>query len=177
MSSDPHWLIIAVVGAGIGFLLRYIVYVPRFIWQYRHREPLEGKWLEYHTTFVGGKQIITEGVWTVRKGFLHKLTVRFQHKTGGTLKYKGFIYEERGHAIAVLKSTSHRKETVYYRFVNPIGSEHSIPGLWLSIDRGGMICSGSAILSREPIMEEEVIQEFKRLIDRSAKIPGLRVKQ
>ncbi len=175
MQNEPHWLIVALIGAMLGLLLPYLARVPRFVWRLRTTEPLEGEWFEYHTTFVGQKQRTSSGVWTVRKGFFNRLVVEFQHETGGTLAYKGYLFEERGHVVVVLKSASHATETVYYRFIDPIASERPIPGLWLSFDREGSICSGAAILSHKSMEESEVTSMFGNFFQRTAKIPALRV--
>jgi hypothetical protein len=177
MFDEPNWLITTFIGAVIGLLLPYLVDVTKYLWRYWKSEPLVGQWFEYHANFVGGENHISSGVWKINKGFSHEFTVNFTHNTGGKLEYRGALFEERGHIVAELKSYSHRNESLYYRFMNPIASERVIPGIWLSFERDGRICSGAAILSKEELPMSEVLGTLKTLIESSSKFPALVVKQ
>jgi|SRR5882724_1651074 len=175
--NEPHWLVVAVIGAILGLLLPYMMYLLRFLWRYRKSDRLEKSWFEYHATFTEGRAIIVGGTWHIKKGFRHRLVVTFQHEKDDGLKYKGVLHKERGHILAVLASISDDEETLYYRFVTPVGSQSTVPGLWLSYDRDGRVCAGSAILSQEPLEETAVGPILSNMVEQSGAIPALRVKK
>jgi hypothetical protein len=171
--NEPNWILANILSVVLGLALPELIRLIRFLWRRRKSDRLERDWFEYHVTFVGGQAFIVGGTWSVRRG-LKGLRVDYKHRDDATLSYKGLIARERGHLLATLHASSDA-ETLYYRFIDPVGSRTVVPGLWLSYDREGRICSGSALLSLEAIDDTVVGRMLSAAVDLDASLPALRI--
>lgn len=172
--NEPNWIVEIIIGTVLGLALPGLIRVIRFVWRRRKPDRLEGVWYEYHVTFENGQAEIVGGTWRVRRG-LRGLRVAYEHKDDEKLRYGGLVARERGHLLAVLHASGDA-ETLYYRFVDPVGNRSVVPGLWLSYDRDGYICSGSAFLS---LKEQDDKAEIRRLLSGAVELetssPALRI--
>lgn len=164
MSTEPHWLIVSIIGAMIGFILPYakkaIVVLLRYFTDYH----IEGAWYEYHWSLIDNNPELKREHWKVKKGIFERLKVVAKSIPSEKLVYKGKIYQERNHLIAIFKATTHTEE-VFCRLSNPVPTnDNIITGLWLALDYNRKIISGSLVLSRDELTEEEVQKHLDKNI-------------
>ena len=172
MDKEPHWLIVAAIGAIIGYLLPYAV--QALIWLSRKftKHYLEGEWFEYHMTFAGHQASMRSERWHIHRGFASDLSVIATSFPTPDIRYKGTVSEERSSIIVKLKASSHT-EHVTCRLQSPIplNADRAL-GFWLALDFDGRIAVGAEVISRLPLDEAEVRRLFSNSIE-SAPTAGL----
>ncbi|MFJ8015372.1 hypothetical protein [Streptomyces sp. NPDC096339] len=165
-SEEPNWLVSALVGAVIGVMLAPAGKAALYPVRRMKRHPMAGKWYSYHFSFMAGQPILRYGTITVRTGVRTRYAIQRTtsaapfgadgRPTPPVLKYSGgSLTEEADHIIMVFTGISHR-ETLTYRFLSRIPSNSSvIPGVWAAYDHDLNPAAGTAIVSRDPLTDEE----------------------
>lgn len=176
MNDRPHWLAVIFIGTVIGYLLPHLLRSVAYIFLYFKGHPLVGTWHEYHWSFVNDVQKLVTGKWVIKRGYFHKLVVKFTTDVGRPLRYKGHIILEKGHMVAILKGVSH-DEHLFCRFIEPVPSNATrVGGLWMSYDHNRNICCSPSLLSSEELNEEAARSDIATLTDSVASVPIMRIK-
>lgn len=65
--DQPHWFIVAIIGAFIGFAFNYVPNLFFYIVKFSRRDNMEGIWHEYHWSYVNGDPKIKKEKWIIKK--------------------------------------------------------------------------------------------------------------
>jgi len=175
MSNSPHWLIVALVSATIGFCIPYVLKIIYYLFLHLKKNYLEGIWYCYHWTYLNNQPILIKSDWTIKKGVLHRFIVEMKQRDTG-LVYTGKIIIEGDHLLIMLDSEQYIEHPVF-RFPYPIPSNCKLLyGLWLSFDHDKKIASGGATLSRDELANDQVETVMKSGLKTEKNIILVRVK-
>lgn len=177
-NEQPHWMLLTVLGAVLGYLLPLTVAVLAFTYRKLfHRAEIEGTWHEVHFTYEDGVELLSREAWHISKGLRHKLTLRMHPKGKPERLYVGRINLERDHLLAHYSAKLHH-ETVVARFHFPATPRGQILcGIWMSFDHDGKITAGVSVLSETELGDDEAREAIKvastnRLHQRVLQITG-----
>ena len=174
LTSQPDWLVSAVLGAILGALVAPASMLAMFPIRRLKPHIFHGKWYSYHFSFLGERLVLRYGIFNVRTGIRHRYSVT-RLSSGGRpsepyklpkpiLKYRGRVYNERDHVVMSIAATTH-VETAMYRFLGRIPSNTTvIPGLWMSYDHDTNPTAGVAIISREQLSDDEAKEWLRSLM-------------
>jgi hypothetical protein len=161
--TEPHWLVVALVGAILGFLIPHIwLYLTLFI-QSRKKHPLEGTWYGYYFIFQNKQVVLRSERLEIKKGIQVskvKLVLTGQSYETQTQSYTGEVWEEAGWLLIHMRPQTHQ-ESILMRFKNPIlGGDPIKYGLWSAIDFDTRPAVGPMILSRIQFSKEDAKKEL-----------------
>src|SRR5262245_21951423 len=80
--------------------------------------PIEGDWYQCNYTFSDGSLALCREQWRIRRGLRRPLALRVQATPDTGRRYRGYVFYERNHMVAVYEGIGHQ-ETVYARFLFP----------------------------------------------------------
>ncbi len=93
--NEVNWLVSALVGAFIGFLLPYIFRIPRFLYRFFKPHMLERTWYHYYFQYQNDSIRFKEEVWKIKRGFVVPLKVVSTPKQLEDPSYKGSLHLKR----------------------------------------------------------------------------------
>jgi hypothetical protein len=173
MFDEPHWLIVSIIGAMLGFLMPYIWKILVFGIRRLSRHHLEGLWYGYYFIIENEAPKLGSETLKIQKGIFHSFVVEGESLNGAISiqqKYKGIVDEERNFLIIQMKPTKH-DEHIFIRLKLPIpGNDKFMYGLWSAIDFDGNAAVGPMIMSRKELSKAELEQ----IRDRIHLIPEMR---
>jgi hypothetical protein len=172
--KDPNWIDI-LLGALAGWALPYIARAIYCFFRRFQKDYLEGDWYGYHWTYKAGQSVLNKSRWRIRKGILHRFSVKYAHQDGMT--YNGYAEVERSQLVVKIHS-GRNHETARFRFTWPIPSNANLlRGFWLSFDHDTRIASAAQIISREKLSDGDAIGKIKEGIRWEKDHPSMRVKE
>lgn len=173
-SSEPHWLVSALVGAALGGLFPYLFRVISVLLKRLRKLHIEGEWHEYHTTYLNTHPIVYETKWIIKKGWLKQFEVYvIQPET--KMSYMGEVKTERGQLLVNMACPDFGV-SVQLRYNNPLASKDQLLGLWLSFDHDIRISSGATILTRNKLSANEALRIMREKFENEPKMPLMKLK-
>jgi hypothetical protein len=167
--AEPNWEVTLILGAVVGVLVipiwQLIVYPARRL----RPHSLNGRWYEYHLTFVSGRVALRFGIVCIKPGIRSRYIVTAEYSDGPPqgdgqlptpkLWYRGRVLpSEADQVVILLKGLSH-PETAVFRLLDRIPSnDNVVPGIWMAYDHDLAPAAGVAILSRSSLPPEQAMR-------------------
>lgn len=171
--KEPSWIIVAIVGAILGWAIPLIGKFLRHLLPNSEDDYLLGDWYGYHWTYKNGQPILNTSQWKITKGRLHRLCVQYAHQDG--MAYRGYIEKERSQLVVRIHSGKNH-ETARFRFTWPIPSKAKLlSGIWLSFDHDTKIASGAHILSKKKLSKSDATVAIENSMSWEKDLPVMKV--
>ena len=159
--NNPHWLVVAFIGALIGCFLPIVLNLFRSIPRFFRRDAIVGDWYEYHYNFLNGTEKLYTGVINIRRGILKPFKAKYDAQDAG-FKYKGYGWREGDHLIFQFRCKNHSESPVFRLPSTVLSNNTHIPGIWLAFDQNKRVAAGIILLSKEEIVIRSVKTFLKK---------------
>jgi len=155
-------LISSFISALIGLALPYTIKFIIYLYRRKKQDNLCSQWYSYSLMIEDDSPKIFEGTVKISKGVfsLYKSKI---YENG--LLYKGNVFIENNHILMIHKTNiESRSETACIRLdYSAYNMQNRLHGYWLSYDSENHISCSAIILSKERIIEREVLAEMKAI--------------
>ena len=161
--EEPHWIVIVLIGAVLGYVLPYIIKGIIFAYKRFSKTFICGEWVYHMSINVEGTVKWIRGSLKIRRGFLCEYSstaVYFDAKYKG----KGNI-ENNNFCIKYVRISDIQKFSSYHRYeLSSIEKRKTeLYGFWLSTDSDKKISSGAIILLRKEISDIDLDKKVKNI--------------
>ncbi len=161
--EEPHWLVVCIIGASIGWSCPYIYQLISN--SYRRNSPeedvLKGEWFQYHISQMDLETDVYESKCTINPGLWHRLVFELI-QSSTNLRYSGYVRVEKGTSqfLLVGESGDGHEEFEVKRFYLPLKSmAEIIYGIQMSYTHNKWPYASSAILSKKRLSSKKA-KEF-----------------